>query len=229
MTNINENIIVRQLNINHQQQENLEDFTVIWIDSNIDKTDDCIQIRARLRLLINYLKTFDEPNDECLCYIKQIVNEKIFLIISGRYSEHVVPFVHDLPQILSIYIYCYMKDDYLHQKQQQKKVIGIFDNIEQLLKKLNEQVTDYKRNQLGTTSIINLKSTQEFSIKNLSKNNAKFVWFQLLIQILFLMPKTNDSIKEMIYECQLQYHGNDVEQQKINEFQQTYKSSDSIK
>ncbi|CAF1647067.1 unnamed protein product, partial [Didymodactylos carnosus] len=161
---------------------------------NIDKNDDCIQIRARLRLLINYLKTFDEPNDECLCCIKQIVNEKIFLIISGRYSQHVVPIVHDLPQVLSIYIYYYMKDDYLHQKE-----------------------------------IYVCSHFFKFSIKNLSKNNAKFVWFQLLIQILFLMPKTNDSIQEMIYECQLQYHGNDVEQQKINEFQQTYKSSDSIK
>ena len=41
------------------EKQNLENFQIVWLDANIDKTDDNLQTISLLRTIINYLNTFD--------------------------------------------------------------------------------------------------------------------------------------------------------------------------
>ncbi|CAF3937436.1 unnamed protein product, partial [Rotaria sp. Silwood1] len=88
---------------------NLEDFTVIWLDANINKSEDCLNTKVQLRSIINYIKTFDMM-DDCIDCINEYYTEKIFFIISGVLGEQLVPKIHNLKQIQYIYIYCLDKD-----------------------------------------------------------------------------------------------------------------------
>ncbi|CAF1633973.1 unnamed protein product, partial [Didymodactylos carnosus] len=108
------------ININ---DENLEDLTVIWLDENINKTNDCLDTKTRLRYVINYLKTFIDP-DECIDYITSISNERVFLIISGSFGENIIPLISDLKQILSIYIFCSNKFKYEQWAHNYEKIQG---------------------------------------------------------------------------------------------------------
>ncbi|CAF1483105.1 unnamed protein product, partial [Rotaria sordida] len=69
--------------------ENLEDFTVIWLDAGIDTSSDCIDTKQHLLSIINYLKTFTD-SAKCIDYIKTVKEEKVFLIVSGAYAENEV-------------------------------------------------------------------------------------------------------------------------------------------
>ncbi|CAF1689293.1 unnamed protein product, partial [Didymodactylos carnosus] len=40
---------------------NLEDFTVVWLDLDLNKTDDCFETLLALREILNYLKECDDP------------------------------------------------------------------------------------------------------------------------------------------------------------------------
>ncbi len=47
---------------------NGEDFTIVWLDENMDKTTDYFDIRQCLRYVIQYLRTFNDA-DQCINFI----------------------------------------------------------------------------------------------------------------------------------------------------------------
>ena len=85
--------------------QNLEDLAVIWLDANINNTTDCLETKAHLRSLINYLVTFDIL-DECTHFIRSATTETLFLVVSGAFGETVLAQVHDLQQLSYVYVFC---------------------------------------------------------------------------------------------------------------------------
>jgi len=84
---------------------NLELYSLIWCDANVDKTEENIQTQMKLRSSINYIQTFDNMN-ECEEYIKGVKYEKVVLIVSGNIGHLMVPRIHALKQLTSVFVYC---------------------------------------------------------------------------------------------------------------------------
>jgi hypothetical protein len=84
---------------------NLESFACLWLDQNVNSTQDNRDTQRELRQVINHLRTFDNSN-ECEQYIRQITQEKVVLIVSGSLGRQVVPRLHDLPQFSACYVFC---------------------------------------------------------------------------------------------------------------------------
>jgi len=84
---------------------NLETFSLLWLDANVHKTDDNIKSQRKLREAINFLQIFDQV-DQCEENIRKIEYEKVVFIVSGRLGREIVPRLHDLPQLNSVYVYC---------------------------------------------------------------------------------------------------------------------------
>jgi len=83
----------------------LEIFSLIWLDDNAEVTDNG-NTQHKLRTIINHLKKFQDVQ-KCRQHIGQRSKEdRLVLIASGRLGRELVPLVHDLYQVLSIYIYC---------------------------------------------------------------------------------------------------------------------------
>jgi len=88
------------------KNNNLETFSLLWLDAAVDTREENRQAQIQLRNIINHLKTFDDEND-CQRYILSISpQDRIVLIVSGRLGQIIVPRLHQLRQIISIYIYC---------------------------------------------------------------------------------------------------------------------------
>ena len=77
---------------------NLESHTLLWLDQNVNSTDDNRETQQKLRQVINHLQTFSDSN-QCEEYIRQISKEKVVLIVSGSLGYEVVP-RHPLCSIL---------------------------------------------------------------------------------------------------------------------------------
>ena len=84
---------------------NTESFASLWLDQNVNKTEDNLQTQQELRQLINHLRTFDNA-DQCEQYIRKITKEKVILIVSGSLGRELVPRLHDLPQFSTCYVFC---------------------------------------------------------------------------------------------------------------------------
>jgi hypothetical protein len=86
--------------------DNLETFSLFWLDAQVNTTEDNRQTQQKLRQIINHLKTFDDQN-QCHQHILSLSpQDRLVLIISGRCGRQLVPQIHQLRQLTSIYVYC---------------------------------------------------------------------------------------------------------------------------
>ncbi|CAF3990748.1 unnamed protein product [Didymodactylos carnosus] len=207
-------------------QYNLKDF-VVWLDANMDQTKDCIDTKVYLHEGINYLRTFNNP-DNCIDYITSIQNEKVFFIVSGSMGEIVAPLIDDIQQIHSVYVFCCNKAKQEWTKQC-PKISGIFVDKQPLLAKIKEDIESCSK-ELLPMSIFSPKANGEHSLRDLSKENATFMWYHFLIRILLLMPATRTDLakNEMLEECRLYYKDNQTVQNNINKFEKDYKSEKAV-
>ena len=106
------------------EHPNLELLTLVWIDYLADATQENREVQTRLRTKINYLRTFDNCQDG-EHYIRNVIDdkqEKIVLIVSGRLGPDMTQRVHDLKQVVSIYVYCLNKEANEEWAKKYKKV-----------------------------------------------------------------------------------------------------------
>jgi hypothetical protein len=90
----------------HSHDDNLETFSLLWLDAQVNTTEDNRQTQLKLRQIINHLKTFDDQQ-QCHRHILSLSpQDRLVLIVSGRYGRELVPQIHQLRQLSSIYVYC---------------------------------------------------------------------------------------------------------------------------
>jgi hypothetical protein len=63
----------------------------------------------------------------------------------------------------------------------------------------------------------------------LNAENGSFLAFQLLVDIMLRLDRTNYAREEMIEMCRLKYVDSPVDLRKIDEFEQTYTHQDAAK
>jgi hypothetical protein len=84
----------------------LETVCLIWLDASVNVSTENIETQKELQSIIHYFKTFQNVQD-CEQFIQQKSNDdRIYFIVSGRLGQEIVPRIHHLRQVFSIYVYC---------------------------------------------------------------------------------------------------------------------------
>lgn len=105
--------------------ENLETSSLLWLRTNWHSMDDHNAIQQKLRSVINHLLVF-ESEQECQQYIEMAIKESIILIVDAGIESSFIPNVHDLSQLVTIYIYDAKKETNQLSLQKFKKVLSYF-------------------------------------------------------------------------------------------------------
>jgi len=83
----------------------LEIFCLVWLDKDVN-VKGTRNTEQRLRSIINHLKKFQDVQ-QCQQYIEQrSQRDRLVLIVSGHLGREIVPAIHKLRQVISIYVYC---------------------------------------------------------------------------------------------------------------------------
>ncbi len=89
-----------------QKDENLETYSLVWLDASVNSSKENIAAQKQLRASINHLLTF-ENEQQGLEYIHSLPkDDRTVLIVSGKLGRIIVPKIVQLRQIISIYVYC---------------------------------------------------------------------------------------------------------------------------
>ncbi|CAF1364850.1 unnamed protein product [Rotaria sordida] len=70
---------------------------------------------------------------------------------------------------------------------------------------------------------------KEKTTRDLSKESAEFLWFQMFKDVILRLPRGNHAKQQMIEFCQHYYRGNEKELKFIREFKHVYKSNMAIR
>ena len=105
-------------------------YLLIWFENNTDEANNSISPKATAELqeVINNVNIFVDF-DECIDFITDIKEDKLFLIVSGKIDQSVLSILKDITQINCIYIFDSNQTILDRWTKQYSKVRGIFTDI----------------------------------------------------------------------------------------------------
>ena len=192
---------------------------LIWLDSNISQlNEDCSNSIDKLRRIVNTIDTFTKP-DECLDFIVEMKDENIFLIVSGAVGSTIVPQIHSMSQINSIFVFCENKSLHDAWTKEWVKVNGVHTDIGSICQVLKEQTKQCDRDSTSI-SITNTRKANELE--------ATFMYTTLFKEIILEIKYDDDEIEKVAGECRRLYSENEDELRIIKEFEQKYCEKSAI-
>jgi tetratricopeptide (TPR) repeat protein len=197
-----------------------QDFLVVWLDANIDPLNNDYQNKiTKLREVSNTVNTFTDL-DGCVSFIADINDKIAFMICSGTLGETVVPVVHDMAQVSTIYIFCTNKNQHDQWTQQWSKIKGVFTDFESIYEDLKKAVQVWDPNSI---SINRLAMGGDATDNNLDQLDSSFMYTKLLKETLLTIDFEQQHFMEFITDCRKQFERNQAELTNIQKLEHEYR------
>ncbi|CAF3693270.1 unnamed protein product [Rotaria sp. Silwood1] len=205
---------------------NLETFSLVWLDSSINDSQENLHTQQQLRTIINHLRTFDNIQN-CEKYIRSVSNhDRIVIIVSGISGRQLVPRIHNLRQVCSIYVYCMDRKTNGQWTKNFNKIQAVIIKSEDLINQIqHDQINRIKKKDDEILPINIFNTDQGQSTTGL---NGQFVHSQLLIDCLLRMKSSIYEKNDLVTVCKDEYKGNPHELSIINDFEKNYTSYRAI-
>ncbi|CAF0841700.1 unnamed protein product [Adineta steineri] len=197
--------------INFQRMQNV---LLIWLDNNIDESnDDCQNTITQLRQAVNDINTFTDV-DQCFEFIETVVDKKACMIISGSLGQHFVPFVHNMFQIDSMFIFCGNKKHHEQWTKDWPKIKGIFTDVTPICEALKEAAHQCEQNAIPISFL--------GSNKKLDQLDPSFMYTQIIKEILLTINFDQKHIQDYLDYCCNAYKGNKKQIENIKRLEGEY-------
>ncbi|CAF2983911.1 unnamed protein product, partial [Rotaria sp. Silwood2] len=230
--------------VNETTLESREDITILWVgtlpqdiskqtlEEKIQQVNNSVRLYDDLTLssAASHLGTVVNCMKDSLEYIQLTEKEKAVIILSysdPMNSDLVKKYlgeVNSKRQVDSILIL-----DNLNQADPSWSSsftkVSIFNNFNQVFAEVVKQIELIARQLLAFSSF----EQKQRTTKDLTKESASFLWFQVLVDALKKMPTNKNSFKSMLTMCRNYYGTQKKYEADINEFESKYIPSNAVK
>ncbi|CAF0844550.1 unnamed protein product [Adineta steineri] len=198
--------------LNMQRMQNV---ILIWLDSNInDNNAHCRNTIQQLKCLVNNVNTFTD-GEQCVKYIQTIVNNKVYMIVSGSLGQHIVPHVHDMCQVDTIFIFCNNQEWHKQWAKEWSKIKGVFTDIIPICEALKQAAHRCEQKSISISFVA--------SNKKFDQLDPSFMYTQILKEILLQINFEDKHIKEFITYSREVFDENELKN--VNQLQTAYKNN----
>ncbi|CAF1331744.1 unnamed protein product [Adineta ricciae] len=208
---------LRRQRINIQRVQHI---VLIWLDSNIDKnSEDCQDTMRKLQRAVNNVHMFMD-SDQCIEFIQTIHENKVFVIMPGFLGQHIVPCVHNISQVDSIFILCGNETRHQRWTKDWPKVKGVFTELTPICDALKQVAHQCEQNAISLTFMT--------PNKKLDQLDPSFMYTMILKDILLCMDFEEQHLKEFLCYCRDIFVDNKDELSHIEELEHRYGSKSPI-
>lgn len=198
----------------------VQNFLLVWLDGNIDENNSDYQNTiTKLREVINTVHRFTDVG-EFVRFITDMKGKKAFIISSGALGQTVIPSVHDMAQVSTIYIFCGNKARHEQWTQQWPKIKGVFTEIKPICTALRKAVQECDQN---TISMSFMTTNHDIKNQNLDQLDQSFMYTQILKEILITIDFESQHFIEFINYCRDQFDGNPAELKNVDKLEREYR------
>ncbi|CAF0822567.1 unnamed protein product [Adineta ricciae] len=186
----------------------------IWLDKTIDaNSDDSQSVLKQLRDAIGHVEIFVDDK-KCVEFLENITNDKICMIISGSFGQHIVPRIHDKQQVDSIFIFCGNITYHEGWVQKWPKVKGVFTKLTSICEALKRAAHESEHNAIPM-SFVTLN-------KRLDQLEPTFMYTQILKEILLTIHFEKKHFNEFIHYCSNVFADNEKELENVERLKKNY-------
>ena len=203
----------------------VQNVLLIWLDGTIhESSSDCQNTITHLRGAVNAVNIFTD-GDECIRFLDDMGNEKACMIVSGALGQRIVPRVHDLSQIDSIFIFCGNKTYHEGWTKNWPKIKGVYTEIKPICDALKEAAQQCEQN-ATSISIMGADDTQPN--KSLNQLDPCFMYTQIMKEILLTIHFEQQHIAEFIQHCRQALGGNPKQLKFVDQLAEKYRKETPI-
>ncbi|CAF1491052.1 unnamed protein product [Adineta steineri] len=192
----------------------MQNVLLIWLDNNTnDNNADCNNTMKQLKRVVNNISTFTD-GEECVEFIQTIVNNNVCMIVSGSLGKHIVPRVHDMSQVDTIFIFCNDQEWHKQWTKQWSKIKGVFIDITSICEALKQASQQCEQNAIPISFVA--------SNKKLDQLDPSFMYTEILKEILLTIDFEAEHIQEFITYCREAFAENDYDLHTIEKLERDY-------
>ena len=158
-------------------------------------------------------------SDECIKMIKKNSSKTIFMIIAGSIGQELIPNIHDLPQIDTIFVFCGSKARHEKWAKAYLKINGLYTDIKDLCNAVKKVIEE--QSTLIRSTGPNGKMTKQ-------RLDRSFIYIQILKEIILQIRFSDRDIKDFIAYCRQQFAGNDQNLKICDQLEQEYRKHTPI-
>ncbi|CAF1213252.1 unnamed protein product [Adineta steineri] len=187
---------------------------LIWLDKNIDENnDDCQNTITKLRRTMIDTNIFTDV-DQCFKFIQTVVDTKVCMIVSGSLGQNIMPRVHNMSQIDSIFIFC--DNQKLHEQwvKDWPKIRGIFTDITLICEALKEAAHQCEQNAIPMSFI--------GSNERVDQLDPSFMYTQIIKETILTIQFKQNSMQYYFDYCSDIFEGITKEIEDIKQLEDEY-------
>ena len=203
----------------------VQNVLLIWLDGTINEdSSDCQNTVTHLRRAVNAVNIFTDDG-ECIQFLQDMTKEKVCMVISGFFGQHIISRVHDLSQIDSIFIFCGNKTYHEGWAKKWPKIKGVYTEIKPICDALKEAAQQCEQN---AVSISIMGADDTLPNKSLNELDPCFMYTQIMKEILLTIDFEQQHIDEFIQHCRQALDGNPSELEKVDQLSIEYRKRTPI-
>jgi tetratricopeptide (TPR) repeat protein len=203
----------------------VQNVLLIWLDTNINiKNEDCSNTVTQLRHVVNDIITFTDGED-CIEFTDTINDNKVCMIISGSLGQQIVPRVHNMFQVDSIFIFCRNKNHHEQWTKEWPKIKGVFTEITPICEALKQASQQCDQNAI---SISFVPTSGDASSKNLDRLDPMFMYTQIMKEILLTITFEQQHFKGYIDYCRDIFDDNEKELKRVDKLERNYRNETPV-
>jgi hypothetical protein len=209
----------------HTNIRRVQNVLLIWLDRKTDNSKvDCQNTFTQLRRVVNDINTYTD-GDQCVEFISTITNNKVCMIISGALGQHIVPCVHNMSQVDSIFIFCGNKEWHEQWAKEWPKIRGVFTKISPICEALKQAAQQCEHNAISMSFMAT--NTDDASSKTLDRLDPSFMYTQILKEILLTIKFEQQHIKKFTDYCREKFADNE-ELDNVKQFERHFHDTTPI-
>ena len=202
-----------------------EIYFIIWIINNTDLANEEYQnTLEQLQDVANDVYTFTNC-DECIDFLTEVNDRKAFLIVPNSMAQQLIPSIHHISQLDSIYIYCSSEISPEDWRSNWDKVKGAYMERMCICKALNATKNQYNRDDISVSFV---DVNQHGFGQSLNQLEPSFMYTQLLKEILLNMKYEKQAIQDFVQFWRNEYTNNPTKLKDIAQFERDYCPQSSI-
>ena len=203
----------------------LQNYRLVWVDASINEANsDCQHTLVQLRNVVNDIKILQD-SDTCVDFLQNVVDEKAFVIASGSLGKDLIPRIHSMPQVDTIYIFCGDRARHKPWSEQWSKIKDVYSRVEPICEALQQSA---KQCNEDSTPMSFVPRAANDSTPNLNELEPSFMYTQLFKNALFGMIHERKAIDDFVEYCRDEKAHLPNDLRLIDEFQHDYRPDQAI-
>ena len=174
--------------------------------------------------MINDVNIFQD-SDTCVDFLQTVMDEKVLVIASSSLGKDLIPRIHSMTQVDTIYILC--DDQAQHQpwSEQWSKIRDVYTRIEPICEALQHSTKQYRQDSTPMSFVA--RATNDLT-PNLNELEPSFMYTQLFKNALLDMTHDREARDAFVKYCRDEKAHLPNDLKLIDEFQHEYRPEEAI-